>query len=286
MPRLWALLGRQVKKYTMGDSSSVTEETAEELFSSLCFTLGFALRAAGIPCKTLLTGNLDSLLKKGQGLLSTRVQAVKRLWEMVCRTSPRIQNDFYRDTLCGIGKSFKKYDLYFFADQYPETVDYPLINPVPESQKGILYAEEYLKRLQIENTLLNRFDEKKVIKLLESCVPDYRGMCINLCEQPMINALGRALIGQSIFPLEIGEKERLCLTGILTDGRQENHSRLLSEASRRLCSELHREDASTVSYLDHLCQDFLPRMESALSAGNLSNVFLSFLPENIISSWE
>lgn len=36
---LWKLLGKVTERYTMGDSSSVPVEVAEELFKSICFLL-------------------------------------------------------------------------------------------------------------------------------------------------------------------------------------------------------------------------------------------------------
>lgn len=36
--RLYMLLGEQTERYTEGESTSVTVETAQELLSSLCYT--------------------------------------------------------------------------------------------------------------------------------------------------------------------------------------------------------------------------------------------------------
>lgn len=284
--RLWALLGRQTEKYTMRDSSSVSIETAEELLSSLSFTLGFVLEQTGASCKTLLTADLDRMVREGQKMLRERVQSVRHLWQTVCLTFPRIENDDYRDTLTGIGSFFRRYDVYFFADRYPETISYPLINPVPESRKGILYVESYLKRLRIENSILVRFDRGRVIRLLESSFPDYRGLCVNLCEQPCVNALGLALTGRAVGSLTLDEEGQKTLLSILRDSSAKGRARLLSAAAERVCSELHCGGADTVAYLRAMCGDLLPRLESALAAGDLSNVFVAFLPENVITSWD
>lgn len=37
--KFWILLGKRIERYTMGDSSSVPVEIAEELLKSICFSL-------------------------------------------------------------------------------------------------------------------------------------------------------------------------------------------------------------------------------------------------------
>ena len=115
MSRLWALLAEQTERYTMGESTSVTVENAQELFASLWYTLTIVIEETHIPYERLLTEELMPIVKQGQAILKEMLKDAMQLWEAVCRTAPDIPNDYYADTLRGIRMYFDHYDLYFFA---------------------------------------------------------------------------------------------------------------------------------------------------------------------------
>ncbi|MBP1762634.1 MAG: hypothetical protein H6Q64_2176 [Firmicutes bacterium] len=75
---LWILLAQQTEHYTMGDSSSVPTETALELFSSICFSIGWYLRETGNDTG-LMTGNMQDLLQSSRALLQERIEEGKKL---------------------------------------------------------------------------------------------------------------------------------------------------------------------------------------------------------------
>lgn len=154
--RLAALLAWQTEKYTKGESSSVTVETAQELLASLRYTLAIAAEEMHIPWERLLTEELPPLIRRGQELLQGRLERAKQLWAAAGRTAPGLRNVYYADTLRGIGDYFKRYDLYFFAHMKPPCIDYPLLVAADEALQGLDFTEEYLKRMLTENLILSR----------------------------------------------------------------------------------------------------------------------------------
>ena len=56
--KLFALLARQVRNYTKGESDSVPVETAQALLDSICFTLGLDLEDPGERGRELLARDL------------------------------------------------------------------------------------------------------------------------------------------------------------------------------------------------------------------------------------
>ena len=46
--KLWELLGKVTERYTMGDSSSVPIEIAEELLKSICFLLKKEMKSSSL----------------------------------------------------------------------------------------------------------------------------------------------------------------------------------------------------------------------------------------------
>ena len=219
--RLIDLLAWQTRKYTKGESSSVTVETAQELLSSLRYTLAVVMEETGMPYKRLLTEELPPLIRQGQAILQDRLEKTKRLWAAVCQTAPDIRNGYYADTLRGIGDYFKRYDLYFFAHQKPPCIDYPLLIAADESLQGLNFTEQYLKHVLTENLFLRCFDSHEVRELLSAIDGDIEEAYLNLCEQPLTNAMGLALLGRDARRLRIGDAEREEIAALLQDKTRE-----------------------------------------------------------------
>ena len=62
--KLVALLARQVRNYTQGESDSVPVETAQALLDSICFTLGLDLEDPGERGKELLARDLAKKIEE------------------------------------------------------------------------------------------------------------------------------------------------------------------------------------------------------------------------------
>ena len=222
----------------MGDSTSVPVETAQELLTSLCFTLSEYLKESGESQKLLVTGELDKLFELGIKAIESKIETGRRLFKAACLGAPGIENISLRDTLRGIGDFFRRYDCRFFAHRIPCGIDYQLCHPVSESVQGIEYINEYLRRLIIENSILNRFDGRLTIRLLKGYCPDYIGLLINLCEPVITNAVGLTLIGKDPLPLDIADADRSPLAALFEPLTETKARAVLAEAARRLCRRL------------------------------------------------
>ena len=143
LDKLWQLLAKQTERYTMGDSTSVPTETAQELLASICYTLQFEMAQTGFTPRDLLNSDLYAAFQDGQAHLTAKVEETKRRWEFACA-----QTQADADTLRWIGCFFKKYDLYFFAHQTPWDMDYPLRPGASEQLKGITYVEACLREIE------------------------------------------------------------------------------------------------------------------------------------------
>ena len=177
LPRLWELLGKQTERYTMGDSTSVTVEAAQELLASLWYTITLVMDETHTPYSRLLSDELMPFVKQGQTILQDKLESVKRLWEAVCRTSPEIRNSYFTDTLRGIGDYLRRYDLCYFAHRKPLCIDYPLLNAPSETMHGLTYTEQYLKCMLAE--LLEMMQNKSKAKQRESL----HAAALSVCDQ-------------------------------------------------------------------------------------------------------
>ncbi len=272
--KLWALLGEQAKRFTMGESTSLPKELAQELLESICFTLGIdeAHPAAGI--KRLEKADLALQYRLGRNAIAEKMDIGRALWQAACKSVPGIPNRALQDTLRGIGQFWKRYDHCFFAHQIPCDIDYPLCHPVEETLHGVEYVNEYLKRLLIESSLLNRFSHQRCIRVLQGYCRDYKGLHINLYEPVAVNALGLSLLGQDPLALEISPQQRKMLEDqLLWLGREERQA-MLQQGVQHMCRALSIRHSGAKAYLLELARDLQPRLEVALACGDLSGIFL------------
>jgi len=212
--KLWEFLDRQVRSYTMGDSSSVRIETAQELFTSVCYVLEINL---GNPStlKSILDWDLDCRFAEGIKAIEQKIQTTQRLWQAACLSAQRIENISLRTTLKSIGSFPKRYFYRDFAHEISCDIDYQLCHPVSEALLGVDYIIEYLRRILIEQDFLRRFDPALCIRLLDAYCPDYKGLLINLYEPIATNAIGLALIDSDTLKLDISSQEQERIAAIL-----------------------------------------------------------------------
>ena len=274
--KLWLLLKRRTELYTMGDSSSVRIETAQELIKSINFCLDLYLKQSRNTKKLLATADLEELFALGQKVLEEQLELGKKLYNRACLTAPEIQNISYRDTLRSIGGFFKHYDYLFFAHLIPCDIDYQLCNPVKDSLQGIEYINAYLGRIIIENDFIGRFETRRVENLLNSCCSDYKGLLINLYAPVATNAVGLALLHEDVKALNITAEDNTRLSSLFGALSVTPAKKALHEAALYVSSELQISDPSSVRYLRKTAEELFPRIEAALPHGNLGGIFVSF----------
>jgi hypothetical protein len=279
MERLWRLLGELAGKYTGGQSTSVSVETAREMMRSIWYTLDTATAQAGRPLRSLLTGELWPQLEQGRTLLRRKTERAAKYYEAVCRSDSGIRNVFYDETVEGLGKYLRGYDVRYFAHRPPADIDYPLIVTPPETLPGISYAEAYLAQLLAENLLLRRFDRQSVIRLLGAQVPDVREYRLNLAEQPLTNALALFLLEKPADPASLTAKDRQCLLCLLQGKTPAQTKDVLRQAAEGLLAGWEQTDPLSRKTMEALTDDLLPRLLAALKCGCLSDVFPSPVPQ-------
>lgn len=259
---LYELLGKQVKSYHrhyhMGENTSVPTEVAQALLRSIWYTLDLG------PGDTLA-----DRLRSGQALLEERLEAAKMLQKLVADTTPEYESQCRWEAVSALGRYLQGYDHLHFAHRGPEELFYPLLARMPEDAQGLDEARFYLNCLWLENLLLQAFPEGAVEALYAQLPPDYWEAPQNLCEQPLINGLGRVLLRKPLDSLTLTDGDLAALTGLLTADAKKR----LSEAMEALCAGLKLTPAAA-EYARGLLPELLPRLNAALPGGDLSYIFL------------
>lgn len=256
---VYTLLGKQVKHYQrhyhLGDNTSVTVETARELSDSIRYTLA----SSGAD---LIHGDLEDALAQGQARLENRLEEAKKLLALVTATAPELAGESYYSTLGTLDQFLRRYDPRHLAHRTPDFLEYPLLTACWQDLCGIDRVIFYLRCLWQENQILACLDRPAAEDLYRRLDPDYLG---NLCEQPLINALGLVLLGKSAHALALADADRRQLLELLPCP--------LDRAMDKLCREwdLHGPAAE---YAQLVVGQLEPRLRAALERGDLSHIFL------------
>jgi cell fate (sporulation/competence/biofilm development) regulator YlbF (YheA/YmcA/DUF963 family) len=274
--RMWALLAKRVQRYTMGESSSIPTEKAEELFESICYCISIYLKSLDNDderIKQLIETDMQILFEKGQHEIVVLITKGKELYKNVVSNKIGINNISYHDTLNEIKNFFKSYDFKFMAQDIPCSIDYQLCQPVSETIKGIEYIIQYLKNLYIENEFCKRFDEEKIILILKAYCPNYKEQLINIYEPIVSNVFGLALIGGDVTELDISDAKRVQIKSILNNITKKKFLEKVKEAVDKICYRLAIKDIESKSYMFDSLKNLYERINNSNS---LDNIFLSF----------
>ena len=198
------LLGERVEKFTMGDSTSVTKETAERILGSIlyCIKSDSNNTIKNLDKSLIKKENLDIRTAFYNGLL---IKKAKILCEDIKREFCFIDNCYYKDIIWkGMEAFFKKYDVEFNPQYNVLTLDYPLYIEI-ENLSGIDLIYEYLKRFYIEERFLKKFEIYVIEEVLRGYNENFNNLVINICKIILRNALICKILNKNIYELdEIG----------------------------------------------------------------------------------
>jgi hypothetical protein len=279
----WSLLEIRVKRYTMGESSSIPVEKAQDIYESICFCIGVYLKSSenyNEATKQLKETDIQSLFEKGQLEVKRKMAIGQKLYSMAISSKINIQNDSYNDTLKEIKTFFQKYDYNFMAHEIPCSIDYQLCIPIEDTYKGIEYINEYLRRIIIENEFCNRFDEKNIISLLKVYCPNYIEQLINIYDPILTNAIGRAIVGGNITNLNITALDRIKIETYFFDWTEEEATLQLIKAVNKICHRMAIKNIASKEYMLNSVKELYARIKSVICIGNLENIFISFANGN------
>lgn len=265
--RLWDLVKAEAQRALGDDSTSMSVEKAEELMESLAFTLGTVLKE-GVTREELLNNPLCHYVEIGRERLITRTGEAKKALIKLQGSLPAVQNVYFTDTCANLGSFFQKYDIDSRAHEVPVCIDYWPLCPVPESLKGVDYAAEYIRRLQMESDFLNCFEKEKVLRLYQHLYPSYEEDFFNLCEPVLECAVLEILAGREITALAVTEEDRKKILSVLRASSAEEMETAEKNAVRMVCSGTGTEEYA--AYFSGGISGFLQRM---LLSGLLSPVY-------------
>ncbi|WP_418791907.1 DUF6179 domain-containing protein [Phosphitispora sp. TUW77] len=283
------LLARQSERYTCGGSSSIKEETAQDILYSIFYTIGIYLKSlpdADMSIEALKQKPLTELYRQGKKLTELQLEHAKQMFNIVQNDSLVTDNYAYNDTILnGIPAFFCAYDVEFAAHDTPGFIDYPL-SIVEMELTGIEYINEYLQKMLLENQFCKNFDINDIHCLLRGYDDNYQDLLINIFEIVLTNAIGCILAGKNILRLNIELFDRQYLQQKLVNVSKNQIETTLINACTQLCSELNIFDKSLRQIMINTIKNLSSRLENALVNNRLESLFISLKEKRLQPSFK
>lgn len=272
------LLGKEIERYTNGESSSVPVEKAQEILQSITYCMGLYLKS--IPdmeekLELLQNQKISELFYKGMDTAAELKNEASQLLINLQNNRLRIENIAYQDTILeGIPPFFHDYNIEYAAQDIPGSVDYPLLRPETELL-GVESAYDYIYHLSIENNFFILFPTENINLLLKGFDKEAEHMLINIFELVLTNVLGCELLGTELTKLNITPAECSWLKKYFHHLSIQEVKEKLEKAFERVSIELNLKN-DIISYAGFLMEPLAIRINSNLQTDTLSKIFISF----------
>ncbi len=258
---LYLLLDERIRRYTMGDSTSVPVDTARRLLESILYCLDLNRR---FPAQDMTQGApLHVRWRAGVDQAKRIAARAKILLKQVQRTPPPLVNTAYCDTLEALPSFFAGYDADFFAQEIPCSFDYPLCQPVSESLLGAEYILEYLRKLLAENTLLRTFSQESLRVLYARYYVDYADLLVNLCLPAAEMATLCAFVQRPVRALSLSPAEMAGINEALTCANEQDARTRFRDAADRALAELNLRGEYSLALMRQTADDLWVRIRAA-----------------------
>jgi|GEM_PF-176397 hypothetical protein len=294
--QMMELLARTIMRYTGGESSSVTNETAQRIMLSLFYAIDacmLCLDDSDEALKQLTTRGLASIYQQGLAVLESCLLSTEQIYRRLQEQRLKVDNLAYQTTLDeALPDFFKHYDVLYAAHETMASIDYPLFLDNMQVS-GIFYIRNYLLTLTVEDCFCRRYSHQEIKKLLASYGRIYRintsEALINIFEIAATNAVFSLLAGNPPQQLLISKAQLHMLYSILS-ALDESERRTMLEEQVKLLLQAHglsghdchpAPDGPWAAWLpvpglkqlmEHWLGMIMPRLNKALQNGHLENV--------------
>lgn len=200
------LLASKTERYNSGDSSSIPVEKAQDIMTSILFTIGLWLKTFPNPddaVAALQQNPISELYQEGRKRIDSMLMATKTIHTKLLHQLVDTKSVFYSDTFVGgILGFFKRYYPDYATHEIHITADYPLFNPMPKLL-GIEFIKAYIEAASFENQFCSCFAAEDIHHLLSGYAEDYQRLLINIYELILTAAIGCIVSGLDCSRLDI-----------------------------------------------------------------------------------
>jgi hypothetical protein len=275
------ILKNVIMKYTRGQSSSVTIETAEKLIMAIWYTMDIYIsnfERLEDSIEAIKNESIEKMYSTGMVILQEEFDKTKELYDATVDNKLETELIAYNDTLInGIGDFFKNYNIEFEPHEIPASIDYPLVFDDWDI-KGLCYIKNYLWNMYIENKICNYFENKAIENVLyfygDMYEINYKDLLINIFELIITNAIFSIMARNPSGRLDISECQYDYLKDNLNSLDKEDVEKLINLCVEKLISDMKIEDKSEIEYINRYKQSIITTTITAIKRNNLRNILV------------
>lgn len=274
------ILQELILKYTRGESTSVTTETAESLLSSIMYAADACLLDCGEPEQAMLSlqpKEVRQIYETGVQKVSQCFEETKQLYQEITTHKLDVPVDAYNLTIDeSLPVFFRKYGILFNAHNSMASIDYPLASD-DMRLLGVFYIRQYLERLKLENEFCAMFNQRELLNLLacygRECRFNYRIELFNIFELVLNNAIFSVLSDGKPDSIRISGNQFKRLEEQLISLTDRQIRAAVSGAMERLQQEL-MIHPQLKEYMDGCRETIVQRVVNTTNYGGLQAVII------------
>lgn len=275
MEELLPLVERLTFKYTSGDSSSVTYETARMLMEAIIYCIReYDEQGEELQLRTKEKLEAAMAYQLGYEAVIAKVHKTKELYHAVLEDFHDYGCQNLKETfLDAIPAFFVGYDPKFKPQDHILTLDYPVIRPVYDSC-GVDAIYRYVGHVRLENDFLRAFDAAQVEELLERVMPDYRKLYYeNIAYAVLLTVVGCIIVSKPVGRLLLTSRDlsdiKQYFKGDSEDTAENKINCLLSDMFQNVFCD----DGNMEEYFKVLGKDYAVRIVNGIKNDSLAAVF-------------
>ncbi len=261
------------RRYTSGDSTSVTYETANRLMGAVLYCVNEYNYGDTLPVKQKEV-SMREKYEIGRTLLLQKIEDCRIRYNELITYFKAYGNHNYEDTVKkAISGFFIHYDSAFYPQNTIITCDYATIIPVCDiRQTGIDLIDIYLSYIELEQSFLQKLPDDFIYDLLFQNDCDYKNQFYNISAVVFRTLLGCMVVGKNIMEKRKDTYEQLF--EIVQKSNIEELRNLFDQASMVLFQRMYDNPVELHQYFQNEITELSARLKQVKDVRNIKNILV------------
>lgn len=256
------IVAELAKRYTSGESSSISYEVAGQLMEAVLYCIREFEKGEAFSLTTVKKLPAGKCYERGLELVEKKVQDALKLYNRMMLYFSSYGNRCLQDTVeKGMPEFFKWYDYRLNPQDTLLTLDYPILMDL-SADTGIDRVYGYLLCIQLEQKFLRKFPRDFVREALAEYDSRYQWMIDNLCEVVLFTVIRYIVLDKNLTEPDFSPEELSGLQKIIREKSLEELREKLKEAVDDLVDDYFEEDENLKTYLYAAIQNISVRMKA------------------------
>lgn len=270
---LLPVVGWLAKKYTAGESTSMTYEKAEQLMGAVLYCIQEAEQQGE---NVVVAGKVEveKMYHIGVKAVEDKTKLALDIYHQIVEGFDSYENRCLYDTMIeGIPEFFKWYDVRFAPQETILTLDYPVLKDLT-GITGIDCVYEWLVCVYIEQRFLGIFPREDVIRTFVKYDEGYRESIQNLPEMMMLDLVGHILAGKALTERRFSMEDYRKIYWVMENRAFDDINKQVFSALEFFIQKGGENETELLDYLWNGVQEIFVRVQFAVQNHVLDTLFV------------